>query len=135
MTAFLEETRDVARNEYSVALLKGTTISDGERESVVKNLSCYSGLSETYVERAKLRVNAFHFMKELLRDDGLSVGRYDSRYTGEDYDSAGETFDNDPSAYGVSGAFVATINDYLIRILDVDMGRRYKILDNEPIRN
>ena len=135
LPAFLEEARDFGRNEYSVALLKGAALSDEDRKSNVKKLAYYTGLSEAYVERAKLRVNEFRFMKELLRDDGVSVGRYDARYTGEDYDSAGESYDNDPSAYGVSGAFVATINDYLTRILDVDMGRRYKILDSEPIRN
>ncbi len=135
LAEFIEDARRFARDEYSVALLKGTSLSEAERKDIIAKLSHYTGLSEIYIERAKLRVAPYRFMKELLRERGLSVGRYDARYTGEDYDDAGEGTDNDPSAYGVSGAFVATINDYLTRILEVDMGRRYKILDSEPIRN
>jgi carboxypeptidase C (cathepsin A) len=132
LPAFLAEARAFAQNEYSVALLKGAGLSDPARDDIVKKLARYTGLSETYIRRADLRISAFRFMKELLRDKGVSMGRYDARYTGEDYDNAGETFDADPSAYGVSGAYVATVNDYLTRVLKVDMDRRYKILDGEP---
>ncbi len=135
LAKFLAEVRAFAQNEYSVALLKGSTLSEGERASVVTKLARYTGLSETYIRQTKLRIEAFRFMKELLRDKGLAIGRYDARYTGEDYDNAGETFDNDPSAYGVAGAFVTAINDYLGRTLKFETDRRYKILDSEPIRN
>ncbi|MBM3516248.1 MAG: hypothetical protein FJX59_21405 [Alphaproteobacteria bacterium] len=74
-------------------------------------------------------------MKQLLRDDGLVIGRFDARYTGRDYDDAGEFFENDPSGYGVDSAFVAAINDYLTRVLKVDFDRRYRILDGAPSRN
>ena len=41
------------------------------------------------------------FGKELLRDEGRTVGRYDSRYKGIDADDVGETPEYDPS--GSSG--------------------------------
>jgi carboxypeptidase C (cathepsin A) len=69
-------------------------------------------------------------MKELLRDRGLVLGRFDSRYTGVDPDdNAGEYPSEDPSGYGVDGAFVATMNDYLARDLDVKMDRDYTIVN------
>ena len=52
------------------------------------------------------------FYKELLRDRGLTVGRLDSRYTGKDYDSAGEGPDNDPSFYGIDASYTAAINSW-----------------------
>ncbi len=132
---FVEEARDFALNEYSVALLKGSRLTAAERADVVRKLARYSGLDETYVRQTELQIGDFRFMKQLLRDRGLTVGRFDSRYMGEDYDDAGEFFDNDASAYGVDAAFVAAVNDYLTRVLEVEFEQRYKILDSEPGRN
>lgn len=135
LAAFVEEARQFALGEYAVALLKGSRLEDGEKESVVRKLSRFTGLSETYIRQTNLLVRDFRFMKQVLRDRGLTVGRFDSRYTGEDLDDAGEYFDNDASAYGVDAAFVASVNDYLTRVLEVDFEKRYKILDGEPGRN
>ena len=135
LPAFLDEARNFAINEYSVALLKGSKLTGADRQQVIAKLARYTGLSETYLEQTDLRVDAFRFMKQLLRDQSLVIGRFDARYTGRDYDDAGEFFENDPSGYGVDGAFVAAINDYLSRTLKVDFDRRYRILDGEPSRN
>ena len=132
---FVEEARVFALEEYSVALLKGSRLSATERDNIVQGLARYTGLSETYVDQTELQIGDFRFMKQLLRDRGLTVGRFDSRYTGKDFDDAGEFFDNDASAYGVDAAFVAAVNDYLTRVLEVDFERRYKVLDSEPGRN
>ncbi|MSO97731.1 MAG: peptidase S10 [Rhodospirillaceae bacterium] len=132
LAKFMDEARDFAINEYSVAMLKGTKLKGEERKAIVAKLARFTGLTETYLEQTDLRIDAFRFMKQLLREQGLVVGRFDARYTGKDYDAAGETFDNDPSGYGVDGAFVTSVNDYLTRVLKVDLGRRYKILDGEP---
>src|SRR3546814_21061340 len=80
----------------STALLKGQKLEGEERAQIRRELSRFTGLSETYLESADLRVTPSRFYKELLRDRGLTVGRLDSRYTGKDYDSAGESPDNDP---------------------------------------
>jgi carboxypeptidase C (cathepsin A) len=129
---FMAEARAFAVNEYIVALLKGSALKGEERKAVVAKLARFTGLSETYIEQTDLRINAFRFMKQLLRDEGKVIGRFDARYTGRDYDDAGETFDNDPSAYGIDGAYVTSVNDYLTRTLKVDFERRYKILDGTP---
>ena len=52
------------------------------------------------------------FYKELLRDRGLTIGRLDARYTGRDYDNAGETPDNDPSFYGIDAGYTAALNQH-----------------------
>ena len=110
--AFAEEARQFAVGPYAAFLLKGQKAGAEERASVRRGLSRLTGLSEAYLDRADLRVSSGRFYKELLRDRGLTVGRLDSRYTGTDYDSAGETPDNDPSFYGIDGGYTAAANAY-----------------------
>lgn len=125
---FVEEARQFALNDYARALLKGERMDAAEKAEVRRKLARYSGLSETYLKRTDLKIDAFRYMKELLRDRGLTVGRFDSRYTGEDADDAGERFENDPSAYRVFGAFVTAVHDYLTRELKVGIERKYEVL-------
>lgn len=109
---FVQAARDFATGPYLTALAKGNSLPPAERDAVRRQLAQFTGLSETYLENANLRVTTDRFYKELLRDRGLTVGRLDSRYTGTDYDKAGEGPDNDPSFYGIDGAYTAAINSY-----------------------
>jgi carboxypeptidase C (cathepsin A) len=122
---FLQQARDFAIGEYASALLKGSKLPAAERAAVRAKLSRFTGLSEAYLERADLRVTPGRFYKELLRDRGLTVGRLDTRYTGRDYDSAGEEPDNDPSFYGIDGAYTAAMNAYVRDTLGLKMDREY----------
>ncbi len=110
--AIAEEARQFAIGPYAAFLLKGQRAGADERASVRRELARLTGLSEEYLERADLRVSSARFYKELLRDRGLTVGRLDSRYTGRDYDNAGETPDNDPSFYGIDAGYTAAANAY-----------------------
>ena len=109
---FVEEARQWAIGPYATALLKGQKLPAGERATIRRELARFTGLSETYLESADLRVTPARFWKELLRDRGLTVGRLDSRYTGKDYDSAGENFDQDPSFYGIDAGYTAAVNQW-----------------------
>jgi carboxypeptidase C (cathepsin A) len=119
---------EFANGEYALALLKGTALSDSERDAAAEKLARLTGLSKDYVLGAKLRVPMWRFAKELLRDRSRTVGRYDSRYTGIDADDAGETSEYDPSQMAIFGPFTATINDYLRKDLKFDDDRVYEIL-------
>ena len=107
-----QQARAFATGPYAAALLKGNQLSPQERASVRTELARLTGLSETFVDHADLRVTPGRFYKELLRDQGLSIGRLDTRYTGKDYDAAGEEPDNDPSFYAIDGAYTAAMNSY-----------------------
>lgn len=110
---FVAEARAFAAGPYMSALMKGQALQGEERAQIRRQLSRYTGLSETFLDRADLRPSPGRFWKELLRDQGLVVGRLDSRYVGHDRDNAGEGFDNDPSFYGIDGGYTAAINAYL----------------------
>lgn len=132
----VERARQFAVNEYAPALLKGNNLSDAEKARVRKTLSELTGLSEQYLDQTNLRINAFRFMKQYGRDQGMTVGRFDSRYTGKDLDEAGETFDNDPSGYGIAPSYTAAFNHYIADELKVDLGaREFKTLSGEPGKN
>jgi carboxypeptidase C (cathepsin A) len=123
---FVEEARQFALGPYAAALLKGQKLPPEERARIRSELSRFTGLSEAYLERADLRVTPDRFYKELLRDRGLTVGRLDSRYTGQDYDSAGEGPDNDPSFYGIDAGYTAAINTWARGTLGFVTDREYQ---------
>lgn len=133
--AIVEEARKFAIGPYASALLKGTDLPAEERAAVRKELSRLTGLSETYLEQANLRVTDQRFYKELLRDRGQTVGRLDARYTGTDYDNAGETPDNDPSFYGIDAGYTAAVNAWTRETLGYRTDREYQSIGREPGRN
>ena len=123
---FVAEARQFAIGPYASALLKGQSLSPEERASIRQQLARFTGLSEAYLERADLRVTPGRFYKELLRDRGLTIGRLDSRYTGKDYDSAGEEPDNDPSFYGIDAGYTAAVNSWQRGVLGFKSDREYQ---------
>lgn len=125
---YLAEVRAFTLGDYASALLQGNRLDPAEFDRVAARMSAYTGLRKSYVVNANLRVSNMRFMKELLRDEGFSVGRLDARYKGRDYDGVGERFDADPSAYGIDAAYTAAINHYLQSRLGVDITRRYEVL-------
>ncbi|WP_338446418.1 peptidase S10 [Pelagerythrobacter marensis] len=127
---FVEEARRFAIGPYAAFLLKGQNASASERAAVRAELARFTGLSEQYLEQADLRVTSGRFYKELLRDRGLTVGRLDSRYTGIDYDNAGETPDNDPSFYGIDGGYAAAINHFMRDTIGYRTEREYVTIGN-----
>ena len=110
---FVAQARAFAIGPYAAALLKGQMLTAAERAAIRPQLARFTGLSETFLDHADLRVAPGRFYKELLRDQGLTIGRLDTRYTGKDYDSAGEEPDNDPSFYAIDGAYTAAMNHWV----------------------
>lgn len=133
--AIADEARQFATGRYAAALLQGQNLPDAERAYVANELARLTGLSETFIDRANLRVSTSRFYKELLRDRGLTIGRLDARYTGQDYDSAGEYVDNDPSFYGIDAGYTAAINTWSRESLGFETDREYQSIGSEPGRN
>lgn len=102
-----------AGGTYATYLMEGDNASAEETNRIVDSLHYFTGLSATYIRQSRERINAFRFFKEVLRDEGKTVGRYDSRFTGEDIDDAGERSTFDASDNNLTGLFVATFNNYV----------------------
>lgn len=124
----LDKAEDFALNEFALALLKGNKLTPAEKAAVIKKLSYFTGLSEEFLERSNMRVTENRFYKELLRDQGKTVGRLDTRYTGVDRESAGEAPEFDQSWSIVIGSYVSLINDYIRRDLAYENDLPYNYL-------
>jgi carboxypeptidase C (cathepsin A) len=132
--AFLDEVRQFALEDYAPALLAGSRLSAERRKKIAKQLSRYSGLAINWLERTNLRIEPSRFRKELLRERGVTVGRFDARYLGMDYDDAGEVPDDDPSAYAIKSAYTSAMQDYLGRELKVEPLAPYVSFSMEALK-
>ena len=113
----LREVEDFAMHDYAQALLEGDALPAARRQAIAEKVARYTGLSVDYVLRTNLRVGIERFCKELLRSEGKTVGRLDSRFTGSDLDAVGEFPEYDPADVAVDAPYVAMLNDYLRREL------------------
>jgi carboxypeptidase C (cathepsin A) len=124
----LKLSEDFARTEYAAALFAGSSLSATQRSGIAAKVGWLTGVSQDYVERSDLRLEIMRFTKELLRDKSLTVGRLDSRFTGHDRDSAGETFEYDPSLAAITGPYSAALNHYVRAELEFESDLPYEIL-------
>lgn len=128
LKAALRESEEFALRDYTLALMKGTDLTEGERRAVAEKLARLTGLSADYIEQTNLRINIHRFTKELLRDQRLTVGRLDSRFTGVDRDAAGEYTDFDPSYAVIQGPYTGALLQYLSAQLGYETDIPYEIL-------
>jgi carboxypeptidase C (cathepsin A) len=126
---FLREVEAYAENEYLLALEQGSRLDQDTFDEVAAHLARYTSLSADFVKRSDLRIEKFHFMKELLREKGLTIGRLDSRYRGVDRFDVGSMLEHDPSLDVWMGPFSAMLNDYVRRELGYESDLVYEILN------
>lgn len=117
LTATLREAEDFARNDYAQALMQGDRLPPEKWHETAARLARYTGLSQDYIERSNLRVEIYRFTKELLRDQGKTVGRLDTRFIGSDLDAVGAEPEYDPASVSLDGPYEAALNDYVRREL------------------
>lgn len=113
LDAALAEARAFAKGEYASALQQGDSLPADEREKVVAELARLTGLKTNVIVDNNLRIDEGIFRKQLLHDEGMILGAYDSRLTGRDDDAAAEYPDWDPSDTAVMGPFATAMNYYL----------------------
>lgn len=111
--------------EFIPALAKGGSISNQQKNEIARQVAFYSGISEQAVLDHNLRISTSFFWKELLRDRGMTVGRLDSRYRGQDRVNAGERYDYDPALTSWNHAFSPAINHYLRNDLGYETDLKY----------
>lgn len=124
----LAESREFAQKDYVVALQRGHSLTDAERNTIATKLARLTGLPKQLIEDNDLQINTSQFREYLLRDQGLIIGRYDARITGRDADKSGSTPRFDPSYAVTYGPFSAAMNSYLREELKFENDLPYEIL-------
>jgi carboxypeptidase C (cathepsin A) len=135
LQAFLAEARAWAQGPYLSAMAKGADLSPAEADQIAKKLSYYTGVSETYLREADLRLDLSRFRKELRRSERRVIGRYDSRFEGIDSDAAGEAPQTDPSSTSITPAFISMLHGYLAGELDYKTDMPYRPSAPDANRN
>ncbi|MGI5951328.1 MAG: S10 family peptidase [Brooklawnia sp.] len=107
------EAEEFADGRYRLALARGRRLDAEERSEVAQTLARLTGLSQRYVELSRLRIEHERFCAELLRDEGLVVGRIDGRFTGPAARGTEEVMNTDPSGDLTMGAYTAALHHYL----------------------
>ncbi|MBW3563539.1 MAG: peptidase S10 [Acidobacteria bacterium] len=125
---FLDEVEEFALGDYTLALMRGNDLPEESKREIAGRLARYTGLDPQYVLDTNLRIRIWRFTKELRRDERTTVGRLDSRFTGTDYDAAGESYEYDPSYAEILGPFAGALNHYITSELDFQAEVPYEIL-------
>lgn len=126
--AILKEARDYAFGDYGVALMKGNAITKEEMETAAAKLSKLTGIpAETWI-RKSLRLSSFEFRKELLRDEGKVIGRFDARVAWSTTDPNATSAEYDPSYSLAIGAFSTAMLSYLGNDLGWTEDQPYEVL-------
>lgn len=129
---FVEEARGFVQNEYVNALYMGSRLQKDQRQKIAERLSYFLGLPKTYIERSDLKILMPRFRKELLRDQGLTIGQLDGRYTAMESDQiADRPTMGDAAGFSTASAYTAAINHYMSGTLNVVMDRPYLTSNSE----
>ena len=110
---YLPEVEAFTINELMPALAQGGALPADKRKAMVKKIAGYIGLKETVVAEQNMEVPFDYFWKELLRDQGKTIGRLDSRYIGMDKKDAGQKPDYNAELLSWEHSFTPAINMYL----------------------
>jgi carboxypeptidase C (cathepsin A) len=124
----LADAEDFAARDLPWALARGARLSAADRAEAVATLASLTGLSESYVDKVNLRIEHVRFFTELLRDQGLTTGRMDGRFTTWEPDGGREHMSDDASVSRILGAYAAGFNHYVRAELDYANDLPYEIL-------
>ncbi|CAB3787336.1 hypothetical protein LMG28614_02478 [Paraburkholderia ultramafica] len=133
LPAFLDDARAFARGPYAQALAQGDALPDEQRDAIAARVAQFTGLDAGYVKRNRLRLYPARFRSQLLRDQSRSVGRYDARFEGLDFDDASEHPDFDASVSSVSSAFDAALHRHFAEDLHFTPADRYVVFSDEAL--
>jgi len=132
LITFIEACKTFTYNTYAPALYRGSSLSDVDKNEIAEKLAYFTGLDKDYIIRSDLRILMHRFQKQLLADKGLTVGRLDGRFMGDESDKVSEgPHLGDPASYQVEGAYTAALNYYYASALNVKMDRPYVTSNNE----
>jgi carboxypeptidase C (cathepsin A) len=123
----LPEVENFTINELIPALSKGGSLDDAQRKSIAARIARYSGLKELVVQENNLDVSTNLYWKELLRDQGFTVGRLDSRYKGIDRQTGGSRPDYNAEISAWLQAFTPAIHIYLRDELNYKTDMKYNM--------
>ncbi len=127
LTDMLPEVEDFTVKELIPALTMGGFLPAAEKQKIAARISRYTGLSEKVILQNNLDISLNLFWKELLREQGFTVGRLDSRYRGIDRSDGGDRPDYNAELTSWLHSFTPAINMYLRNGLNYKTDLKYNM--------
>ena len=123
----LEESEQYAINELLPALALGGFLNYAKRNEVAEKIAYYSGLDKKSILQNNLDISTSFFWKDLLRNQGFTIGRLDSRYLGLDRKQAGDSPDYNSELTSWLHSFTPAINYYISQELKFKTDVKYNM--------
>ena len=127
LTDYLAEVESFSINQLLPVLVKGGFASDGEKNAMAEQMQRYTSIDAQVYLQHNLEVPFPYFWKELLRDQGYTVGRLDSRYLGLDKKEAGDAPDYAAELTSWLHSFTPAINAYMHQELNWKTDVKYNM--------
>lgn len=108
-------------------MARGAFASKKERKKAIEGFAKFSGLPKRDVEQHNLDIPTRFFWKELLRDEGRTIGRLDSRYEGIDRQDAGTSPDFNAELASWLHSFTPAVNWYFPNELEFKTDVKYNM--------
>lgn len=128
----LPEVEDYALNELLPVMARGGFVAEEHQQQAAEKMARYSGLDAKVIMQYNLNVPTYFFWKELLREDGYTVGRLDSRYKGIDRNEGGSSPDYNAELTSWLHSFTPAVNYYYRNVLDYQTDIKYNMFG--PVR-
>ncbi len=128
----LDLSENYSINQLMPILAKGGYVSNDTRNKAAEEMSRFSGISKESILSYNLNVPTSFFWKELLREEGYTVGRLDSRYKGLDKTKGGERPDFNSELTSWLHSFTPAINYYYKNVLKFETDVKYNMFG--PVR-
>ncbi len=116
---------DFAYNELLPSLAKGGVIDDDKKDEIAKKIEVLTSIKYDEIIKNNLNISTSFFWKELLRDEGFTIGRLDSRYKGIDSKDSGNYPEYAPELSAWDHAFTPAINSYIKEVLNFNTDIKY----------
>jgi carboxypeptidase C (cathepsin A) len=129
LPSVLEEAQQFAGGAYASGLGKGDSLTAQERQTLIDQVSKYTGIDRSVVDFNDMRLDQPTFCRELMRSSKLTVGRLDSRFLGDDLTRAGRAGQFwDPSMAAIRPPYTETFNSYVRSELGYKSDLEYYVL-------
>jgi carboxypeptidase C (cathepsin A) len=117
------------KDDYLAALHQGAALAGAARERIAKRLAELTGLPRPVIEENNLRISNQVFFVELLRDQGLLVGRLDARATAPMAAQRERQMEFDPGIEAISAPYAMASLAYFSDALGLSEEARYHIIN------
>ncbi len=129
LAAVLADAQQFAAGTYATSLGKGDSLTAQERQSLIDQVSRFTGIDRSVVDFNDMRLEQGVFCRELLKSQKLTAGRLDSRFTGDDLSRTGRAGQFwDPSMAVIRPPFTETFNNYVRTDLGYKSDLEYYVL-------